>query len=56
MTNTIRNIIVVIGLVLAYIIYVNIDTIIEGIKIIAVCIFVIVLLKVINFFGVINAK
>ena len=53
---TIKHIIAVIVIAVAYLVYVHIDTIIEGLKIIAVCISVIVLLKVINFFGVLNAK
>ena len=53
---TIKHVIAVIVIAVAYLVYVNIDTIIESLKVIAVCIFVIVLLKFINFFGVINAK
>ena len=54
MITTTKAIIITIVLILAYIIYLNIDTIIEGLKVIAACMAIITLLKVINFFNVFN--
>lgn len=48
---TIKHVIAVLVIAVAYLVYVNIDTIIEGLKIIAACIAVIALIKLINFFN-----